>query len=60
MGQPSLQASVFKLAMAREQAGFAVEQMIQMLDAGVTGWLRVIGSRLAPFPGAPSFSRRIT
>ena len=36
MATPSLQASIAKLAIAGEQAGFTVEQMIQMLNAGVT------------------------
>lgn len=43
-----LQASVCKLAMAGEQAGFTVDQMIRMLNAGVTveGLLRLIEWRL--------------
>lgn len=36
MEKPSLAASVCKLAMAGEQAGFTVEQMIRLLNAGVT------------------------
>lgn len=50
MATPSLQGSVFKLAMAGEQAGFTVEQMIRMLNAGVTveGLLRLIELRLEP------------
>lgn len=61
MAQPSLQASVFKLAMAGEQAGFTIDQMIRMLNAGVTveGLLRVIALRLVPFPDASSSSRWI-
>ena len=49
MATPSLQASVCKLAIAGEQAGFTVEQMIQMLNDGVSieGLLRVIAWRLA-------------
>ena len=44
MATPSLQTSIAKLAMAGEQAGFTVEQMIWMLNAGVTiqGLLRLI------------------
>ena len=61
MAQLSLQTSVFKLAMAGEQAGFTIEQMVRMLNAGVTveGLLRVIAFRLAPFPEAPTPSRWI-
>jgi hypothetical protein len=49
MATPSLQASIAKLAMAGEQAGFTVEQMIQMLNAGVTleGLLRLIEWRFS-------------
>lgn len=36
MATPSIATSVFKLALAGEQAGFTVEQMIQLLNAGVT------------------------
>ena len=36
MGRPSLAVSVGKLAMAGEQAGFTVEQMIRLLKAGMT------------------------
>ena len=48
MATPSLQTSIAKLARVGEQAGFTVEQMIQMLDAGVTveGLLRLIEWRL--------------
>ena len=48
MATPSLQNSICKLAMAGEQAGFTVEQMIQMLNAGVTieGLLALIEWRL--------------
>jgi len=35
MERPSLAASVCKLAMAGEQAGFTVEQMIRLLNAGI-------------------------
>jgi hypothetical protein len=36
MATPSVQASVFKLALAGESAGFTVEQMIWMLNAGMS------------------------
>jgi hypothetical protein len=36
MDRPSLAASVCKLAMAGEQAGFTVEQMIKLLKSGIT------------------------
>lgn len=36
MATPSLQASIFKLAIAGEQAGFSVEDMIHLLNAGLT------------------------
>jgi len=36
MQRPSLAVSVCKLAMAGEQAGFTVEQMIRLLNAGIT------------------------
>ncbi len=36
MATPSIAASVFKLAIAGEQAGLKLEQMIELLNAGVT------------------------
>ena len=36
MEKPSLADSVSKLAMAGEQAGFTLEQMIRLLNAGIT------------------------
>lgn len=36
MAGPSVAASVFKLAVAGEQAGFTLQQMIELLNAGVT------------------------
>lgn len=55
MAIASLQQSIFKLAIAGEQAGFTVEQMIQMLNAGVTveGLLQVIELRLGSRPETP-------
>ena len=52
MATPSLHASIAKLAIAGEQAGFTVEQMIQMLTAGVAveGLLRLIEWRLSANP----------
>ena len=36
MQRSSIARSVYKLAVAGEQAGFSVERMIQMLNAGIT------------------------
>jgi hypothetical protein len=36
MHRPSIAESVYKLAIAGEQAGFSLEDMIQILNAGVT------------------------
>jgi hypothetical protein len=49
MAPPSVAASVFKLALAGEQAGFTPEQMIELLNAGLSieGLLRLIESRLS-------------
>ena len=50
---PDLQQSIAKLAMAGEQAGFSVEQMIELLSAGlsvatlldlITWRLEIVGS----------------
>jgi len=59
MTTPSLQDSIFKLAMAGEQAGFTVEQMILLLNAGVTvgGLLGLIEWRLSS-PEQPARSSR--
>jgi hypothetical protein len=48
MTTPSLAASVYKLAMAGEQAGFTIEQMIELLNAGlaVDSLLKLIEQRL--------------
>ena len=48
MQKPSLLASVSKLAMAGESAGFSVEQMIELLNAGVSieALLQMIAWRL--------------
>jgi len=46
--QPSMLVAVCKLAMAGEQAGFTVEQMIQLLNDGLTveSLLELIAKRL--------------
>jgi hypothetical protein len=36
MQLPSTARTVYKLAIAGEQAGFRLEQMIEMLNAGIT------------------------
>lgn len=36
MEKPSVVRAVYKLSVAGAQAGFSVEQMIQMLKAGIT------------------------
>jgi len=61
MATPSLQESIFKLAMAGEQAGFTVEQMIQLLNSGLTveSLLRLIEWRLSPPSVPPRTSRWI-
>ena len=54
MYKPSLLVAISKLAIAGEQAGFSVEQMIQLLDAGITveGLLELITWRLEGRPTA--------
>jgi hypothetical protein len=61
MDRPSLAASVCKLAMAGEQAGFTVEQMIRLLRAGMTveTLLDVIERRLSEAIPEPLSSRWI-
>ena len=56
MATPSIAASVFKLAMAGEQAGFTIEQMIDLLNAGVTvdALLRLIERKLSIPPAQAS------
>ena len=36
MQRPSTAQAVYKLTIAGEQAGFSIEEMIQMLKAGIT------------------------
>ena len=48
MATPSVATGVFKLAIAGEQAGFTIDQMIELLNAGVTvdGLLKLIEWKL--------------
>jgi hypothetical protein len=50
--------SVYKLAIAGEQAGFSLEQMIQMLNAGITAetLLTLIEWRLREVSPSPTRS----
>lgn len=50
MPGPSIALSDYKLAVAGEQAGFTVEQMIELLNAGLTveTLLNLIEWRLTP------------
>jgi len=52
MAAPSIATTVFKLTVVGEQAGFSVEQMIELLNAGITveSLLRIIERRLAAAP----------
>jgi hypothetical protein len=60
MDKPSLVVAISKLAVAGEQAGFTVEEMIQLLDHGITveGLLELISwrldGRLTPAPSGAS------
>jgi len=49
MDDPSLISAIDKLAIAGERAGFTVEQLIRLLNAGLTvdGLLQIIAARLA-------------
>jgi hypothetical protein len=55
MGNPSLVLAISKLAAAGEQAGFTLEQMIELLDAGleVETLLELICWRLRGVPLPP-------
>lgn len=48
MSKPSVAATVYKLALAGEQAGFSLEEMIELLESGVEvpTLLRLIELRL--------------
>ena len=60
MQQPSTAQTVYKLAMVGEQAGFSLEQMIQMLNAGMTvqTLLNLIEWRLGEVAPSPTRSSR--
>jgi hypothetical protein len=57
-----LTETIHELVIAGEQAGFILEQMIDLLDKGVTveGLLRLIEWRLSPPVVEPRSSRWIT
>ena len=62
MQRPTTAETVYKLAIAGEQAGFTLEQMIQILSAGVSvetllNWIEVRLEGVAP--GPPRSSRWI-
>ena len=62
MEKPSVAQAVYKLSVAGEQAGFSVEEMIQMLNVGITveTLLHLIEWRLgAADPSPARFSRWI-
>ena len=61
MATPSIRNSIGKLALAGEQAGFTVDQMIWMLNAGlsVEGLLWLIEWRLSSLDALSPFSRWI-
>jgi hypothetical protein len=54
---PSLVAAIEKLALAGEQVGFTIEQMIDLLDAGLTveALLDLIAWRLEGSPSGSPF-----
>ena len=60
MEKPSVIRAVYKLSVAGEQAGFSVEQMIQMLKAGITveTLLHLIEWRLGAADLRPAHSSR--
>jgi len=59
MEQPTLMTTMRKFVSAGEQAGFTVEQMIQLLQTGATveTLLSMIESRLFAIPAMPNPSR---
>ena len=62
MQRPTTAETVYKLAIAGEQAGFTLEQMIQILSAGVSvetllNWIELRLGRVDP--GPPRSSRWI-
>jgi len=60
MQRPSTAQTVYKLAMAGEQAGFSLGQMIQMLNAGISveSLLELIEWRLGAKDPSPARSSR--
>ena len=60
MERPSTAQTVYKLAMAGEQAGFSLEQMIQILNSGVSveTLLHLIEWRLGAVDPSPARSSR--
>ena len=60
MEKPSTAKTVYKLAMAGEQAGFSLEQMIQILNSGVRveTLLHFIEERLCATDSGPACSSR--
>jgi len=60
MQRPSAAQAVYKLTSAGEQAGFTVEEMIQMLNAGITveTLLHLIEWRLRGIDPSPARSSR--
>jgi lipid-binding SYLF domain-containing protein len=61
MQRPSIAGSVYKLAIAGERAGFSLEDMIQILNAGATveTLLNLIEWRLGEEAPVPRSSRWI-
>lgn len=62
MEKPSVAHAVYKLSVAGEQAGFSLEQMIQLLNAGVSveTLLLLIECRLGAIGHGPARSSRWT
>ena len=56
MEKPSVVRAVYKLCVEGEQAGFSLEQMIQMLNAGITveTLLHLIEWRLRGIDSSPA------
>jgi hypothetical protein len=60
MKKPSTAATVYKLSVAGEQAGFSLEQMIHILNSGVSveTLLHLIEERLGATNSGPARSSR--
>ncbi|HZQ23565.1 MAG TPA: hypothetical protein VFA89_12295 [Terriglobales bacterium] len=58
---PNLIRAVAKLAIAGEHAGFALEEMIEFLNAGlpISSLLEMITARLRPLAKAEPCSRKV-